>query len=494
MSIKIISKIESDLFNRLARGIGAGMIGQALGVVTRLALPPLFLKAWGVDIYGEWLLISAIVANLALTEIGGSVYVINRLTQEFANKNIPAFRLTLHTGLILFTLLPSIAVGLFIVVIYFLPDLWFQKFHYIDGLLLRITAAVLALQISFSIPQGLILGIYRALGSLPRGAMLANCLSLLQLILMAWALNIQLGPLGIAVLQLLPIPLIAILATWDLNQKWPQLFMFSKWNFDLVTAKSMLHPTLYFFVIQISQALSIQGTVIIAGFAMGSLQVVVFTTIRTLANSIKSILAIVSHAAWPDMTRFEAEGDYARLNTLLAFLLRTNIVATILIAYFLIIFGKWFYQLWLGHLSLYNSTAIILMLVILTIQTTWGVYGNLLMATNRHKQLSRLTVISSILSVLLSYIGAINHGLNGMLVGMLIAEIAPLIAIPLLASHYYSFIDPRGIIKNAAPLLILPLLIYLPETIVIFFPLLVYWWWCIVKTLRQSLLSHSKFK
>lgn len=106
MSIKIISKIESDLFNRLARGIGAGMIGQALGVVTRLALPPLFLKAWGVDIYGEWLLISAIVANLALTEIGGSVYVINRLTQEFANKNIPAFRLTLHTGLILFTLLP----------------------------------------------------------------------------------------------------------------------------------------------------------------------------------------------------------------------------------------------------------------------------------------------------------------------------------------------------------------------------------------------------
>lgn len=424
------------------------------------------------------------VANLALTEIGGSVYVINRLTQQYANGNLYEFRKSLQTGLIVFSSLPSVAVGLFIATLYIIPDGWFDKFLYINGSILRTVGALLALQVVFSIPQSLVLGIYRALGALPRSAMLANCIALLQLILIGVALNFKMGPLEVALLQLLPIPIIAIFAIWDLNRKWPQLRMFSNWAFDRIVAKSMMHPTFHFFVIQISQALSIQGAVIVVGLAMGSIQVVVFTTIRTLANSIKSMLAIASHAAWPDMTRFEAEGDYRRLNTLLIFLLRTNIVATILVTYLLMLFGKWVYQLWLSNMGLYDSTAMILMLTILALQTTWGVYGNLLMATNCHQQLSRLTVVSSFLSILFAYIGALNDGLHGMLIGMLIAELIPLIGVPLLAHSFFNFVELAVIAKNAAPLLILPVLAYIPETIIIFFPLLTHWWWRIMMQLR----------
>ena len=53
---------QSVFFTRLYKGISAGAISLIIGFFQRLLIPALSLKAWGVDFYGEWLLISALVS------------------------------------------------------------------------------------------------------------------------------------------------------------------------------------------------------------------------------------------------------------------------------------------------------------------------------------------------------------------------------------------------------------------------------------------------
>ena len=91
---------------RLIQGIGANFLAQIINLASRVLLVPLFLTAWGVKVYGEWLLLSSMVAYLSLTDLGGQLYIVNRLTQAYALGDVPQFRKILHTGLALFLILP----------------------------------------------------------------------------------------------------------------------------------------------------------------------------------------------------------------------------------------------------------------------------------------------------------------------------------------------------------------------------------------------------
>ena len=109
----------AGLINRVFKGIGANFLGQIINIASRILLVPLFLLAWGADIYGEWLLLSSMVAYLALTDMGGAVYIGNRMTQAFAHQDNESFRKILHTGLLLFLVIPLVVFVIFIALIFF---------------------------------------------------------------------------------------------------------------------------------------------------------------------------------------------------------------------------------------------------------------------------------------------------------------------------------------------------------------------------------------
>ena len=77
---------------RLIQGMGANFLGQIINMASRVLLVPLFLTAWGVEVYGEWLILTSIGAYLFLTDLGGQLYIINRLTQAYALEDVPQFR------------------------------------------------------------------------------------------------------------------------------------------------------------------------------------------------------------------------------------------------------------------------------------------------------------------------------------------------------------------------------------------------------------------
>ena len=69
---------------RIARGIGANAFGQAVSIVIQLVGVPILLHAWGTQLYGEWLLLSAIPAYLSMTDLGFSQSAANDMTARVA--------------------------------------------------------------------------------------------------------------------------------------------------------------------------------------------------------------------------------------------------------------------------------------------------------------------------------------------------------------------------------------------------------------------------
>jgi len=468
---------QSSPIKRMSAGLAAGMVGQFLGIFYRLLLPPLFLKIWGVGVYGDWLVLTSMVAYLALTEVGGGVYVINRLNQLFIKNDLAGFRDLLNTALIFFVVISVSITVILIIGINFLPNAWLTTFKFISGSTLRIVAAILAIQITISIPQSMILGIYRAVGNMPRGIMFANSVLFLQLVFVGLGLFINLSPIEIATLQLLPVIVSAVWAVFDLKQRFPELWVDFGRIFNPLLVKGILIPSSYFFLIQLSLVLSIQGTALIVGFMFGSLEVVIFTTLRTVANIIKSLLALFTTASWPEITGLDARSDDLRLGRVFQFIQRTNTLLAVVVGLFLLNLGDQLYKIWLSDLDYVDSDFIVYMVVLIMIQVGWLGYSNLMMATNKHKCLSILFIISAMISLIFAYIGAVNNGLKGMMIGMIFAELFPAIAIPLLASKKFKFITFTKALLYFIVLSSIAIMINKPLLGIFIIPAIFYWWW-----------------
>jgi O-antigen/teichoic acid export membrane protein len=464
---------------RLVRGIGANFLGQLIYAASRILLAPLFLMAWGASLYGEWLVLSSMSAYLfAFTDLGGQLYIVNRLTQAYARKDVPLFCRLLHTGLAMFLVIPSAVFGLFLAAITLFPPASLLKITITSQPVVFWVLALLAFQFVFGLPQGILLGVYRAVGLLPRGVMLGNLMQLLAIIFVASGLWLKVGMIAIAVLQILPFLIIALIALWDLNRRFPQFHLLSLKEAEFSFGLTFIKPSMHFLMIQVSQAFTIQGMVLIVGMILGPVQVVVFSTIRTLVNLIRSFFEQVSHAAWPEMTRLDSQQNPEKFLALFRGILRSTLMATVVFAMVFHFYGSTIYSVWLHKKVAYNQFIMDLLLVYMAQFIFWLTCSHPLLATNQHQTLSKILVVSATLKLVLAYAGGRHFGLPGVVLGMIAGDaLIPLWSVPcLLARHQKQFSFPFFIRELIPYVLCLALPAMVPWLSPIIFLGLVWWW------------------
>ena len=76
------------LTKRVTRGGIFTVLNQMTDALRYVFLVPLFLSAWGSQVYGEWLTISALVAYLSFANAGIHNYVVNSLTQSYSQGDL----------------------------------------------------------------------------------------------------------------------------------------------------------------------------------------------------------------------------------------------------------------------------------------------------------------------------------------------------------------------------------------------------------------------
>jgi hypothetical protein len=103
------------LRRRLALGYGAQGLFLAVRVLEQIVLVPVFLAAWGTELYRDWLVLYASAGFLPLLDLGMTFYFRNALRAAWARGDRAGFerllqvRLGLYAGLLL--VVAPLAVG-----------------------------------------------------------------------------------------------------------------------------------------------------------------------------------------------------------------------------------------------------------------------------------------------------------------------------------------------------------------------------------------------
>jgi hypothetical protein len=77
---------------RIMRAMSAQMAAQALRIVQQILLVPLFLRAWGIDIYTDWLVIGAAVSFAGILDGGMQAYFSGLLQERLMKGDTAGYR------------------------------------------------------------------------------------------------------------------------------------------------------------------------------------------------------------------------------------------------------------------------------------------------------------------------------------------------------------------------------------------------------------------
>ncbi len=74
------------------RSMSAQMASQGLRIVQQILLVPFFLRAWGVDLYNDWLLMAAAAGILSILDGGMQPYFSRLLQERMVRNEVAAYR------------------------------------------------------------------------------------------------------------------------------------------------------------------------------------------------------------------------------------------------------------------------------------------------------------------------------------------------------------------------------------------------------------------
>lgn len=372
---------------RIAAALRANIFGRGLATAVQLVSPAVFLWCWSVDLYGEWLLLTALPAALGASDLGFCTAAANDLTMRATRGDTDGARSVFQhiLGLVLITggILIAVVLGLVLSV-----DVASQLgLAAITGDEARLILVILTLQIALGLPGELLLGGFRSGHRFAEGLMIANMMFLAEAGLsMAALLGIG-TPLAVALAvltgQALRIGVMARVMTRRL--RWPGML---RPRFSPAEYRRLLPPAIGFASIQLARAGINHGMVILVGLLADPRLVVMFTTTRTATRLISTAAGLVVNSISSEMTVAWAGGGQALLRTLL-FGAGQVAVWSGLGAALLLLIGRESLAHWWLHDAINLDLSLMLPLVAAEMASAVGQSAFVVItATNRHAQIA----------------------------------------------------------------------------------------------------------
>jgi O-antigen/teichoic acid export membrane protein len=273
----------------------------------------LFIAAYGVNGYGEWLVLSAAVGYLSTLDFGLQNYVYNQLTMLYHQGKLDECRRLQSVGLRI--MVAFLTTGLLLGSLVFLAPVerWLN---------LSLTHAeaslclfLLALQVLLAVAYGQLNATFRAFGQAHRGVMWANAYRVALLGVTVCLVWIKASFATIAFAQVVVLAAGGVLVLVDLRRQAPGLV--PTWGtWDGTLARTVIKQSGFFALFTLNNFLLYQVPLLAINRVLGSAEVVVFSVARMLFSSARQLVALAQGALTPEISRLFGLGDQPRLRQL----------------------------------------------------------------------------------------------------------------------------------------------------------------------------------
>lgn len=412
------------LKNRLLKGTVSQIFGQAVHIFIRVAEVPLLLAFWGPQLYGEWLMLSAIPAYLAIGDGGFATTACREMTMKSGTGDrVGALAVFQSTWLLLLAV--SLAAFVFACVFAALVPLhqWLG-FATMTAADTRAVLILLVVHVLIGFQGGLLNGGFWVAGKYPIGMALGAFTQLLEFCGLAVAVLLGGGPVGAASGYVYGRALGTGLVWIGQRRASPWLHHgFSKAS--LSELRRLTAPAFASLAFPLGNAFNIQGMSLVVGLVLGPAAVAVFTPLRTLSNLATQPRSIINRMIEPEMALAYGAKDGSLFNRLFSKSCQLTFWGCLLAAFVVVTAAYWFFPVWTsGKVAIHWPTFGLLLTGVL-INSLWYTALMVPYSTNRHVNIAIIYIFAyGAIPFGLGYLVGNAMGLAGAAVALLVAESA----------------------------------------------------------------------
>jgi len=395
--------------SRLTKNFSAQVFSQAVTIGVQFGSVPLLILAWGIERYGVWVLLTALPAYLNFSDFGFTFIAKNDMSMRVSAGDRAGAMETFQSIFGLLSIAGAVLIAAVSLLLFVAPvGSWFnlgsETIQQARGVLGSQTVSVIAYQFFLLLCAGV-----RCEGRPATETMFAASARLFEAAAIAAAALSGAGLAGAALAGMASRLLsLVLLAVW-VRRNTPWLEIGLKYA-TAARLRAMAVPSLTYMLVPVSNALMIQGPLVILGAVTTPATVALFSVTRTVARLGTAGSNMLSFGLQPEYSFAFGQRDHGRYRQLLkihAALLVAGLIAYGLCVVFL---GPLGVRL-ISHGQLAFSTTLLWTLGVATaFEMVWTALFTPLSAINAHKMVSAtLAAVLVIASVVVTPIATVLH-------------------------------------------------------------------------------------
>ncbi len=407
--------------SRLLKGALANGFGLLVIVVNQLLSVPFLLSFWGTNLYGEWLLLSAIPAYLSISDLGFGTVAANEMSMLVAKGDRKSALEVFQSVFVIIGIISLSLILLLLVIIWKIPfESWFHLTVLTHTAIVQVV--ILWVFIAFmGLQDSLLEAGFRCDGNFAMGTFFLNLRYLLETLSLIAVVYLGAHPV-IAAASIASVRLCGFIALrLLLKRKSPWVvYGFSKASF--LDVKRLASPAIAFMAIPFGNALSLQGMVLAVGVVIGPAAVVVFSVTRTVSRIVSQFIISINGSVRPEISMAYGKGDLGLVGKLHRMSSQFSLWLASAIIMVLLLTGGWLIRIWThGKIEIDYALFSLMMLVTLA-SSFWYASSVVLMAVNRHQKMAVVYLVGTSISLLLALLLMPKWGLNGAAVSLLAVD------------------------------------------------------------------------
>jgi O-antigen/teichoic acid export membrane protein len=407
---------------RLMLGFLTNWVGKLSSTVIQFVQIPVFLHFWSVPLYGEWMIVNSIPAYLSFSNIGFGSVAGNEMTMLVAREDRAAALRIFQSCWWLIALICTAMIVLLSGTLYYLPASRLLRLTTLGESDTKWIIFYLGVSVLLGQLEQLLQSAYRAVGRYPYGTFLKNMFSLFAFGCMIGAVTLGAGArttaLVFASVNVAITLFFCVLVRHDIP--WIE---YGWQHASFAEIRKLARPAFAYMGFPLGNALSLQGSLLAVGYALGPTEVVIFSTARTVSRVALQMVQMVNNTFEPEMSIAFGAGNYELTRTLLRRACQLALLVALVLVLVMLSFGPWFLVHWTGGHVPPSRPLLSILLIVVVLYALWSTCGTMMTSTNQHQRLATYYILGTSVACVLCYVLARAYGLYGAAASLLISEI-----------------------------------------------------------------------
>jgi len=409
---------------RILRMLAAFFTGQGVSIVAQLLVPPLFLTRYpaGVEVYGEWIALSAAVTYLGTLNYGIQTYANNQMTIFYNRGDVDAAK-SLQASALRLLLLIIVVLSVGGASVLFMPiGRWLSLTH-VSAHAASLTLYFLILQILLNMMLALLANSYMVIGRMHRGANWLISQRFAATLGIAVCIWLRCSFPVLALVQMASVAAFTLMVLVDVRKTAPILLpslRYGSWQ----QVRTIIKPSAHFGLLAVSGFLIWQGPVLLIQSLLGPASVAVFSLARTVFSMGRQALAILSFSLGQEITLLIGQRNWPQLSRLYDLSERVVLLLVPIFSVGVLLLSPFLFSAWLHKRDLYEPSLCFMMALVSAVMGIKEHKYQFQASSNNHEAVSMFILGAYAMMLLASAFLLKPFGSLGFMFAWLAAEVA----------------------------------------------------------------------